>query len=251
MFTGRIPFVWISNQYSNTGVTTKNLSYTGTSITTNGIKYTYNPNDPQMGAFIPSSTSPAATVINVIDKNFKFPQVFRANFAADKKLGGGFVSTFEILYTKTVNNAAYRNLNISENGESTVAIGSTTRPYWTKTLNTGYSQVLKLENTSKGASWNFTAQLQKTYSKGWAGSIAYNFGLANSLNDLPSSVALSNWRGVQTINGLNKPDLAISNFDMGSRVSGYITFQPTLLYSITDRRDKECPTYMLLQQAKT
>jgi hypothetical protein len=226
MFTGRIPFVWISNQFSNTGVTTKNLSYTTTSnptVGSIGVKYTFDKNDPQIGAFIPTSGTPAPTVINVIDKNFKYPQIFRANLAADKKIGKGFISTFEILYTKTINNATYTNLNISENGESNVTIGSTTRPYWTKTFNTGYTQVLKLYNTNEGASWNFTFQLQKTYSKGWSGSIAYNFGMATSLSDLPSSVAASNWRGVQTINGLNKPDLGISNFDMGSRVSGFVT----------------------------
>jgi outer membrane receptor protein involved in Fe transport len=226
LFTGRIPFVWISNQYSNTGVTTKNLSYTTTSTPTIGsigVTYKFDPNDPQMGAFIPSNGVPAPTVINVIDKNFKYPQIFRGNIAADKKLGKGFMATVEALYTKTINNAAYKNLNISENGETTVALGPTTRPYWTKTLNTGYTQVLELYNTNQGSSWNFTFQLQKSYSKGWSGSIAYNFGMANSLNDLPSSVAASNWRGVQVVNGLNKPDLAISNFDMGSRVSGYIT----------------------------
>ncbi len=208
---------------SNTGIATKSLSYNAAAIVTNGIKYTFDKNDPQYGAFIPSASSSAPTVINVIDKNFKFPQVFRTNFAFDKKLGNGFVGTMEVLFTKTINNAFYENLNLSENGEGTVAIGPTTRPYWTGYVDPNFTQVIKLENTNKGYSANFTAQLQKTYSRGWAGSIAYNYGLAASLNDLPSSVALSNWRGSQTINGLNKLELANSNFDAGSRVSGYIS----------------------------
>ncbi|MDQ6756697.1 MAG: carboxypeptidase regulatory-like domain-containing protein, partial [Bacteroidota bacterium] len=222
IFTGRIPFVWISNQFSMTGVTTKNLSFNAAAVTTNGIKYVFNPNDPQLGAFIPASTAPAATVINVIDKNFKFPQVFRANLAADKKLGSGFISTFEVLFTKNINNAFYSNLNISDNGESTVAIGPTIRPYWIKqAVDPNFSQVIKLSNTNKGYSYNFTAQLQKTYSKGWSGSLSYNYGLGVSLSDHPSSVALSNWRGITTVNGLNKLDLSPSNFDVGSRVSGF------------------------------
>lgn len=226
LFTGRIPFVWISNQFSNTGVTTKNLTFgtaTNPSVGSIGVKYTFNPNDPQLGAFIPTVGQPAPTVINVIDKNFKFPQVFRSNLAADKKLGSGWVATFELVFTKTLNNPLYRNLNISDNGEATVVIGPTSRPYWTKqSMNTAFAQVIKLENTSKGYSFNGTLQLQKSFSKGWAASIAYNYGSAASLNDLPSSVALSNWRGVHTVNGLNKPDYAASNFDVGSRVSGYI-----------------------------
>ncbi|MDB5223525.1 MAG: TonB-dependent receptor [Chitinophagaceae bacterium] len=227
MFTGRIPFVWISNQFSNTGVTTKNLTYTTTSTPTVGslaLKYVLNPNDPQLGAFIPAAGTPAPSVINVIDKNFKFPQVFRANLAADKKLGTAFVATFETVFTKNINNAFYSNLNISPNGESTVTLGPTTRPYWSKpNLNTNYGQVIKLSNTSKGYSFNFTAQLQKTYSKGWQGSIAYTYGTATSLNDIPSSVATSNYRGVTSVNGLNKLVLSASNFDVGSRVTGFIS----------------------------
>lgn len=222
LFTGRIPFVWISNQMSNTGIATKNVSYTAAQIITNSIKYTFDPKDPQYGAFIPAASANAATVINVIDKNFKFPQVLRANLAADKKLGKGFVGTMEVVFTKTINNAIYQNLNVTPNN-GTVAIGPTTRPYWKANVDPNFSQVIKLGNTSQGYSANFTTQIQKTYSKGWAASIAYNFGLANSLNDLPSSVALSNWRGVQSVNGLNSLDFSTSNFDAGSRVSGYIS----------------------------
>ncbi|MDB5197304.1 MAG: TonB-dependent receptor [Flaviaesturariibacter sp.] len=224
LFTGRVPFVWISNQFSNTGVASKNVSLNAAQVTAAGIKYVFNPADPQLGAYIPSASAPQPTIINVIDKNFKFPQVFRANLATDKKLGAGFVMTLEALFTKTLNNPFYSNLNISENGETTVALGPTTRPYWsTSNLNPAFQQVIKIGNTSKGYSANFTAQLQKTYTKGWAGSIAYTYGTASSLNDLPSSVALSNYRGVQTVNGLNKLDLSASNFDIGSRITGYIS----------------------------
>lgn len=232
LFTGRIPFVWISNQFSNTGIATKNLTFNANStptlaslVASGAIKFVFDKNDPQLGAYVPASGNAAPTAINVIDKNFKFPQVFRANLAADNKLGkSGLVSTVEVVYTKNVNNAFYSNLNISDNGESTVALGPTTRPYWTKqNLNTNYAQVIKLSNTSEGYSANFTAQLQKPFSKGWAASIAYNFGIATSLNDIPSSVALSNWRGVQTVNGLNKPELSISNFDVGSRITGFFS----------------------------
>jgi hypothetical protein len=223
LFTGRVPFVWVSNQLSNTGVATKNNNFNASQIITAGIKYTYDPNDPQAGAYIPPTSAAVATIINVIDKNFKYPQVFRANLAVDKKIGSGFITTFEVLFTKNINNANYTNLNLSEDGENKTNLGPTSRPLWTKYLNPAYVQVIKLGNTSKGYSASFTAQLQKTYSQGWSGSIAYTYGTSASLTDIPSSVAVSNWRGVQTVNGLNKLDLTTSNFDMGSRVVGYIS----------------------------
>ncbi len=223
LFTGRVPFVWVSNQLSNTGIATKNNTFNAAQIVTAGIKYNYDPNDPQAGAYIPPTSAAVPTIINVIDKNFKYPQILRANLAVDKKLGAGFITTFEFLFTKNINNASYTNLNISENGESTVTTGAVTRPLWTKYQNAAYVQVIKLGNTSKGYSASFTAQLQKVYSQGWSGSIAYTYGTSGSLTDIPSSVALSNWRGVQTVNGLNKTDLATSNFTMGSRIIGYVS----------------------------
>ncbi|MFT4205069.1 MAG: TonB-dependent receptor [Chitinophagaceae bacterium] len=220
LFTGRVPFVWISNQISNTGVATTSASYSSYSATSAaGIKFNYDPTDAHRGAFIPSSGS--GGVINVIDKDFKLPQVFRANIALDKKLGfWGLIGTLEAVYTKTLNNADYTNLNLKDS--SAVAIANTTRPYY-KYVSSTYGNVLLLRNTSKGYSYNLTAQLQKAYSQGWRGSIAYTYGHSTSLNDLTSSVAQSNWRSPLAINGLNSPDLATSNFDLGSRVVGFIS----------------------------
>lgn len=227
LFTGRVPFVWISNQISNTGVSSivYNPSPNNASgIAAAGIKYNFNPNDPQAGAFTPANAAAVPATINVIDKNFKFPQVFRANLAVDQKLNiWGLIGTLEGVYTKTLNNSKLENLNLSENGEGTVKIGSTSRSLWTKWQNTAYKEVIKMSNTNQGYSYSLTAQIQKPVSRGWSGSIAYTFGHSTSLNDLPSSVALSNWRGVFAINGLNHAETSTSNFDLGSRIVGYVS----------------------------
>ncbi len=68
-------------------------------------------------------------MINVVDKNFKFPQVFRANIAVDQKLNWwGLIGTVEIVYTKTLNNANYTNINISANGDTVVNIRANPAP---------------------------------------------------------------------------------------------------------------------------
>lgn len=222
LFTGRVPFVWISNQMSNTGVTS--INYTATAAELANIKFNYNPNDAHAGAYIPAVTAKKPAVINVIDKNFRFPQVFRANLALDQKLNfWDLIGTLEAIYTKTVNNANYQNINISANGEGTVKLGETTRPLWTQRTNAAFSDVLFLTNTNQGYGYSFTAQIQKPYSHGWSGFLAYTYGCSKALNDLTSSVALSNWRYAYAVNGLNHLDLANSNFDLGSRIVGTIS----------------------------
>jgi hypothetical protein len=226
LFTGRVPFVWISNQISMTGV--KSSSYSpvpnnAAGITAAGIKFNYNPNDPHLGAYVPNAGN-NIPVINVIDKNFKFPQVFRANLAVDQKLNlWGLIGTVEAVYTKTLNNGNYTNLNISPNGDALVNIGPSTRPFWKQYTNAAYQQVIELSNTNAGYAYSFTAQIQKPASKGWSGSIGYSYGHSTSNNDLTSSVALSNWRSPLTVNGLNFTQLSTSNFNMGSRVVGFIS----------------------------
>jgi len=226
LFTGRVPFVWVSNQFSNTGVT--NILFNASSSTTpalSTIRFNYNPNDTHMGATVPSNTTVPQTVINVIDKKFKYPQVFRANIAVDQQLPvWGLVGTLEAVFTKTVNNANYQNLNVTYFPDSTVTLGKgVTRPLWTKRVTNTYSDVVLMTNTSKGYAYNLTAQITKPYSHGWSGMFAYTYGRSTSMSDLTSSVAYSNWRFAYSTYGLNNLDLTKSNFDLGSRMVGYVT----------------------------
>lgn len=219
IFTGQVPFVWISNQYTNTGVAS--IKYTGVPNST--YKLQYNPNDPHLGAYIPSSFAAAPTEIDVTAHNFKFPQQLRANLAIDQKLGWGVVGTIEALYSKKINDILYQNLNVApQNG--TISLEDVNRPYYGGVrANGGYADVIELTNTNKGYSYNFTGKLTKQFTQGWSAMLAYSFGHSYSVNDGTSSTALSNWRYAYTTNGLNSLDETHSNYDQGSRIIGYVS----------------------------
>ncbi|OKS86756.1 hypothetical protein RG47T_2213 [Mucilaginibacter polytrichastri] len=223
LFTGRVPFVWISNQYGGTGVLiTKFSSGATTNPSTANIRFHYDPNDPHLGAQLGASNAPSE--IDLTDKNFKFTQTLRGNLAVDQKLPiWGLVGTLEAIYTKKINDILYQNLNLNAN-PTTVTLGNTTRPFYNFTrANNNYTDVIYLTNTSKGYAYNFTAQIQKPISNGWAGSIAYTYGHSTSVNDGTSSTAISNWRFAYNVNGLNSLDVTRSNYDPGSRIVGYIS----------------------------
>lgn len=221
LFTGRVPFVWLSNQYGGTGATIIKYSATGAALS--GIRFNYDPNDPHLGATLGSST--AASEIDVTDHNFKFTQTLRSNLAIDQKLPwGGLIATLEGIYTKKINDILYKDLNLTAT-PTTVTLGSTTRPYYNYTrATTAYNNVFYLTNTSQGYAYNLTAQIQKPTSRtGWSGMIAYTFGHSTSLNDGTSSTAASNWRYAYNTNGANNLDISRSNYDPGSRIIGYIS----------------------------
>ena len=82
---------------------------------------------------------------------------------------------------------------------------------------------LRKTNTSQGFAYNFTGQITKPISKGWSGAISYTYGHSTSVSDGTSSTAASNWRFVNNVNGINNPDVSTANYDLGSRIVGYVS----------------------------
>ena len=65
---------------------------------------------------------PLSPDIVTIDKDFKYPQVFRANLAVEQMLPGDVKLTLEGVYSKTMNNVFFENLALTNNGEKVYAI---------------------------------------------------------------------------------------------------------------------------------
>jgi hypothetical protein len=232
LFTGRVPFVWVSNQFSNTGMLngswkegtlTSSARPIGTSIA--DIHFVADPfNQPKSAPNRPLNRGD----INVIDKNFKFPQVFRSNLAIDKTLPWGIIATIEGIYSKTYNNINFVNLNRKVDGSFTFN-ATDKRPRYTGTINKTYNEIIKLENTNKGYAYNVMGQLQKQFANGFFAMVAYTYGESKDLNSGTSSVALSNWQFVNNVYGLNDLRLTRSNFSLGSRVTGLLSYKKSYL----------------------
>ncbi|MEZ5415881.1 MAG: carboxypeptidase regulatory-like domain-containing protein [Vicinamibacterales bacterium] len=80
IFTGRPAYVWISNQIGNTGVLTGFEQFDNT---------TARPFNPDPNYYKPSQVTgaPASSFeLALTDPDFKFPQLWRTNFAVDQKL---------------------------------------------------------------------------------------------------------------------------------------------------------------------
>src|SRR5439155_20422160 len=75
-FTGRTPYVWLSNQYGNTGIDVTSLTVAFNSA--NQIRFVSDPaSQPRTGvAGLPS--------VNVINPKYKYPEVVRGNLGYDR-----------------------------------------------------------------------------------------------------------------------------------------------------------------------
>jgi hypothetical protein len=229
LFTGRVPFVWISNQFSNNGQLNGSYS-TGSSASSAspitspaGLKFTADPYSQKLAEDLGKTAGRGA--INVVDKNLKFPQVFRSNIAVDQKLPWGVIGTVEFIYSKTINNVNFKDLNRTVDPAFTFA-GVDDRPrYVSGRIDANYDEIIKFENTNKGYSYNVVVMLQKQFEKGLNAQISYTYGKSTDLNSGTSSVAYSNWRYVNNVYGLNDLRLTRSNYDLGSRITGFVSYK--------------------------
>ncbi|GAA4015503.1 carboxypeptidase regulatory-like domain-containing protein [Hymenobacter fastidiosus] len=263
IFTGRVPFVWISNQASNNGV------LFGSQFVTNftGANAVYNRFNPRPDFYAPGSGGPvagpaAANVaynLAVTDENFKFPQVWRTNLAIDQQLPGGVTATLEGFYTRDLNAVYLQNINLpgSESAPFNRASGPDQRPIFyrfgapqtgtgagllTTTVNNriyglvptaqggntvaspNISDAIVLRNTNKGYSYAVTGQLQKSFDNGLYASLAYTYTDARSVND-GGSIAQSQWRDRQVSGDPNANVLGYSQFFQRHRVIAVASYR--------------------------
>jgi len=211
IFSGRAPYVWISNQFSNTA--TEIARYKDYSPDFTFIPDPYN-----------QPTNPHARIsgdINLIDKNFKFPQIFRMNLAIDKKVFCGFTGTVEFIYSKNINDVKFQNLNIQKIGtfwDGRSTFGSWGKKYGRpKHVDSHFGNVILLRNTNEGYEYSLSFQLQKL----WDGNMinaSYTYGEAKSIFGGTSSRAISNWKYNITTDDPNNPKLSWSPHDTRHRV---------------------------------
>ena len=213
MFTGRVPFVWLTNLWNNTGMEMK-----GITITKDVPSLMQFGSDAQ-AAMNSSSGSASKPTINTADRGFKYPQVLRANLALEHRLPGGVKVTFDALLSKTMNNVFFENLALSENDKvyAVEGVEASAAPYFSSNAG-GYYTIINLKNTSKGYSYSLTAKAEKNFDFGLDLMAAYTYGRAKSVNDGTSSVAASNWKYNYSVNPNSEDEVAFSYFDVPNRI---------------------------------
>lgn len=229
LFSGRTPYVWISNAYGNTGLDYTRFTCTGTTATaTNRAPpFVADPaNQPRYcvnAAGVPQPAAALANEINTVDPDFKMPQVLRLSLAVDHQLPMGLVGTLEGLYTGARNDPTYRDLTLVP-----VTTGQTMvegRQAFTRLSTPGFGNVYDVFNTDKNFSYSLTAQLQRPFLNGWEGMLAYTFSRSEDVNGLTSSTARSNFRFNPIDQNPNAPQRRTSNNDSPHRVVGSFTRQ--------------------------
>jgi hypothetical protein len=190
LFTGRLPFVWIGNQVS-------------------GVDVFY---------------------YQVVDPEFKFPQVWRTSLGLDYKLENDWVLTTDLFYTKDINGVHVQNWGLGEptatlNGvDNRPVYGSTDRAYWDAPW--GFPEPASayvMTNSNKGRIINASFKAQKTFESGLYVMGAYNYLNSKDVNSIEAEITGDAFNFNPALNNVNDDVLGYSKYGDTHRIIGVVS----------------------------
>ncbi len=264
VFTGRIPFAWLGYAFYNNAVNFNSIDLNniqtsgaantnpgGTPTATGvgaGTVYRLSQDPNQIYAQLPRlPTISQTTELNVIDNNFKMPQIWRSSLAVDFKLKTGTRFSLEGLYTQVLQDVKFQNTNLADNTQnfggpyganpryvpynfpaSTTPIGATS----SQRVNPNFSNAYLLTNTQEGRRYQLTGSVGQTIQSLLDVSVAYTYGQSKDISNGIRNSFESNWQ-LNPAQNPNNPALALSNFDLRHRVVGSINLHKTFAERFT------------------
>jgi hypothetical protein len=194
IFTGRIPFVWLGNQASNSGI------YTG---------YTFQ--------------------VNSTIEDFKWPQSWKTDLAFDWKFAKGWLGTFEAIYSKDVNQVVHRNYNMDKPTGSLTGTGDTRQIFTSFSESNIYSSsegsigfldagTIVLDNVKEGHQFSLTAQLTKVWDFGLSIMGAYTYLDSKDYTSIPAEIAADAFQRNPVVGNPNTPSVSWSRYGVRNRI---------------------------------
>ncbi len=231
LFGGGQPNVWLSNSYSNDGVTVANVTITptATSIPQAVRDAALNNATGQIPLAVQQylATLQGTGTVNAVDPEFDLPSSWRYQFGVEQRadlpwLGEDWNFSATVTYTDVVDAVLWKDLRLVQIG--TLPDGRprygfrATDPVTAPGRGLG-TQDLLLTNTSDGKSMALTLEAEKAWETR-AGtfdlSIAYAYTDATDVSPATSSIAASNWNNV-AVSDVNNPREAVSNYEIKHR----------------------------------
>lgn len=221
VFSGGNPNVWLSNNYSNDGVTIFEYRVRGGNI--NDFTYPNSGNPffevPQEGIDAVAAASGRGNV-NALDPDFKIPSIVKASlgttFNYDAGMfGSDYLVNLDILYSSLRNGAITQAIGLEQ-----TATAPDGRPIFSGNPFTP----LLLSNAEENAdTLVLSAFVSKDYDNGVNWNLGYAYTDAEDVSPMTSSTAGSNFGNVARSNP-NNLGLATSNYETKHRFTAFVNY---------------------------
>ncbi|MCX8473372.1 MAG: carboxypeptidase-like regulatory domain-containing protein [Sediminibacterium sp.] len=209
IFTGRPPYVFISNAVGNNGVLTGLIQGANTyGLTANPRQY-----------FVPENPTIPTTGFDLalVSGDYKFPQAWKSDVALEYHLPFGLNLSAEYNYNQYLNAVNYYNANFNSNivqrynvnngdGDYRVYYAGGTGSRW----NSNVTNAIVLNNRDGAYFSAITLKVEWPLKKGFYGFVAYTRSEAKDYMGA-GSIAASSWNGARS--ATNNNDLRLANSD--------------------------------------
>lgn len=145
IFTGKLPFVWLGNQVSGA----------------------------DDGFF------------QIMDKNFKWPQVWRTSLGLDHRFDNDYIVTLDMSYNKDINGVHVQNWGLK--APTGTLTGADNRAIYLA-ADKGANNAYVMTNSNKGNVFNTSVKIQKTFDNGLFASLAYNYLVSKDVNSIEAEI---------------------------------------------------------------
>jgi hypothetical protein len=227
LFTGRIPFVWIVSQSSDSGV----LQTTYTAVEGDGKTIpTFVPDRLDMLSQIYPNGLDAQTVditsVSLMSDDLKMPQAWKTSLALDAVLPFDILGTVEGVYSKEVNPVTVTNVGLKDPVSTAIPNYADNRLYYGDRYDNTLKDAYLLHNTSTdGYYYSITAKLEKNNWYGFSGMLAYTFSQSKSLNDGWGDQLYSSYQNSATVNGQHAHELGFAEYVMPHRLIASLSYR--------------------------
>ncbi|MFE3870664.1 carboxypeptidase regulatory-like domain-containing protein [Flavobacterium sp. ZS1P70] len=186
IFTGKLPFVWVGNQVGGT--------------------------DPFF--------------YEVVNKDFKFPQVWRTSLGIDHKLENNYIFTVDMSYNKDLNAVHVQDWGLKK--PTSQLVGADNRPIygsndygtWNEYGFPARAHAYVLTNSKKGSAFNGSVKVQKTFDNGLFASLAYNYLKSKDVNSIEAEITGDAFNFNPALGNVNNDVLSNSKYGDTHRFIG-------------------------------
>ena len=213
IFTGRLPFVFLTNMQSGSGMLQNFRNFSGNDPVLAQLAGGIRSAEEVLDLLKDELPCEPGTVnsITTLDKDFKLPQVWKSNLAVDIKLPLPLDAylTLEGMFNKDINAIFVENLNMisASNDKIQRFNGSDNRLFYPGAQQSrvipDITQAMVMKNTHKGYSYNLNATVNVQPVKDFTAMFSYTYTGARSWMGNQGNQASASWTNMPTVNGPN------------------------------------------------
>jgi len=265
LFAGGNPNVWLSNNYSNNGVSIRGSEFEGDATDPRVLAALDGTNTANFGFEVPAlSTDEEFFVggdgaVNAMAPGFEVPALWKYNIGIQKEVQYGVILAADIIYTREDNPAMSVPLNVRNIGTApdgrpvyrdfdALDADCQADPLSSDCGRSGTDYLLT-NNPDEGDGWVYTFTAQKTFDNGFDVNFGYSHQDIEQGSPMNSSTASSNF-GNLSVRDLGQPAVATSNYQVEHRFTlnlsyahEFIDGYPTRVNLFATRRSGQVFSY--------